>query len=813
MGSVINAIVDVFEAVIAISFTISLIGPLLAQVSPEFKDWYVDALAPVMSILGIEDTDVISAQVTDQLLLQDEGIKNLLTKVALAHQDSQQGIIELLSQYGMRARSSMDNYFTYGLNEYYNGLPDTNVRAITIPDVVYTIIATEYGTPVNPINSAVKVPTKVEYLSWKLNKLYSYQTWTNSLTYSGYTYEVKYMDYNYSTDKYDVTIYREATEQVNTTTETIITIVPYSNPGYVLYDNSTNYAIDDYVTYLGDDYRCIVASIGNLPTDNAYWEQVNFDTKYTRTIITEYTVHSITGTTSVVVYDNDPGTITYIAVGSEVDSYSSSTIYGPIINVEYDTTVLPIDAYAPKSNYVIQWYATDSGHIMYWCYEIGSGITVLDESSGRYVAQLEMLPIIELRNNKHNINENVLSEAYLDSKEILRKVGIDIDQTIVAISENPSIADITNAYIYFGVNASDTSAVVAKYLFSIFEFLYDQNMQDPNTHKYAAYTTEGNYNSIIIWKEQTRSIHTGIIGSINYCTSTVVGNTLVLRRQATESQYIEFNIVDIGATTFIYEGGMWATVQKIAQNGELIIPVSRHLANALTPLEQMELFQKSLRIAIYAATIVHLEWYQTPEFFDFMKIVLIVVVVVLTAIEIMAGCADGCTISQAFKAFALPALYAMGAAYALKLLLELTDNPYLKALIAVTAIIAGSLYGGFYDLDSVIFMTADQWTNIVTEYYNTKLEDILITSAAFTTMATDRMQEIENKLADYRGYLDTEFVAELQHLEETKAYIEGPSLNMYRAVALQKDVYDLVKDQYSNMFEYDKYYQVNVQNY
>jgi hypothetical protein len=38
------------------------------------------------------------------------------------------------------------------------------------------------------------------------------------------------------------------------------------------YDNSTNYIIDDAVSYNGSSYICKLASIGNLPTNSTYWD-------------------------------------------------------------------------------------------------------------------------------------------------------------------------------------------------------------------------------------------------------------------------------------------------------------------------------------------------------------------------------------------------------------------------------------------------------------------------------------------------------------------------------------------------------------
>ncbi len=51
----------------------------------------------------------------------------------------------------------------------------------------------------------------------------------------------------------------------------------YANgSNYLLYDNSTVYVIGDRIFYLDRGvYECILATLGNLPTDTTYWRKIN----------------------------------------------------------------------------------------------------------------------------------------------------------------------------------------------------------------------------------------------------------------------------------------------------------------------------------------------------------------------------------------------------------------------------------------------------------------------------------------------------------------------------------------------------------
>lgn len=766
MSSVINTVVDAFEAVVAITLTITLIGPILALVSEDFKDWYVDALAPIMSLLGIDDENIISAEVTDQRLMDDENVKNLMTKIALDHQSTQMGILELMAQYSQGARGSMTNYFDYGKDNYVNGLPNTNIKATVVPDAVMTVISTEYGVTAHKISAYVKVPTKEEYLYWKMEKLYGYESWTNTLTYLTYEYTVKYMDYNYGTDEYDVGIYRAATVTINITTEVTITITPV---------DATN------------------------------------DNKHTYTKVTTETIHSIEGTS----YDIDETNIDeLIPKDSETDSYTTNTEYGTPVSIEYQPQVLHIVAYAPKLNYVVKWYATNDSHVMYWCYEIGSGNTTLDNSQ-RYIAQLDMMPIVELRNNKVNVNSNTQSELYLDGKAMLEYIGIDIDQMIDNICENPSIDQITNAYIYFGIDLKEVgeSDTVAKLLYHTFEFLYDQNLINAGTQTYSAYTTEGNYNSTMIWRNQTRTVVDGILGPVGTYKGHTTGATLVLRKQETPEQYVEYQIIDVGSTVFIKEGGLYATVARQLQDHSVVMPISRYIADSLTPIEQMEIFGRTLRLAVYSAQVTHLEWYQTEAFMQLLQIAIVVIAIVIT---ILTGGMPAT--GKAWMMLALKVVAMMAISYALKLALESTDNRFLQALAMVAAFTASAYVGNGFSFENIDFLSADMLTSAVINFSNgastvigIKMEELKEESIAFATAAERAFKALEEKTDAMLDYIDTEYVAQLANYD-VQQYIRGYDLMRFQAGPALYESWDLLKGSkaYENIYDYDKYFTLGV---
>lgn len=792
MSAVVDLITDVFEAVITITLTITLIGPVLSLISEDFKDWYLGELADIMSLFGINDEDVVETSLSDQRLLTDEEVSNILTKIALVHETTQQDIIDLMSLYTSKTRANMNQFFDYGKATYSYGLPTATLRAAVVPEEeVINQIKLEYGvTNVFLDYTAIRVPTKEEHVYYKLDELYEYLPYTNKLMYLGKEYTLKFIDYNYTTNKYDCTVFRAGTQ----ITETTITITPYTE-AYVAYDNTTQYFVGDHVMYSGVAYKCIADSLGNLPTDAMYWTAVDYDNKNTN-----IKVSVILAEETIVV--SDTSTDELIIAGSEVDSYSSVSVA-----VEYGSTVIAVTAFSPVIHIIVKWYETDNSMWRSWTYQLGSGNAILD-SSQRYLGELDLLPIVELRNSKVNVNSDPTSELYKQSKEMLHMVGVDIDVMTDSIMQSPSINELEDAYIYFGVSLKDSSPTIAKMIYNSVEFMfYDNNLQS-NAGAYNFRVTEGKYNLAVAWRDQTRTIITGTIGIVGTHQMTTSGNTLIIRKQENATQYVEYRLIDMGSTTFIKRGAYAGVVAHTLQNNDLIFPVSFFMLTQLSPLEQVEVFCKALRLQTYAISITHLEWYQTSAFMDLIQIVIAVVGVVLTIASLPAGGSGG----AAWLTWAAGMLQALaigvGVTLALKYIMESGAPDWLKMLAAVAAIAGAAYYGGTSGTN-VSFNTAEALTSGVTMFaktasmmVNVKYEDLMEQVNQFNAVYKQKAESLEAKLEQAKSYMAMSDVIDIYKSKGVTSYIEGYDLRMYRAIEQQYD-WDRAKGGlfYDNAFE------------
>jgi len=786
MGSIISVFTNIVAIVVAILTIPTLVVIALVQTAfgGSFEQHMSDALEFIFGLFGLTGADIINTNVTDNRMLGDD-YTSLMTQVALIHQDTQMGIIDIMKQHTMGIMGRYNTFFDYGKNHYVDGLPTSNMTNAIFPTAaVIAHINSTYGVTCELSYKATHTPTKEEYMYHHLYDLYGFSATTNKLTYLTYEYTLDYIDYNYGTNYYDAHIYREESTTTDVTTEVTITI--------------TN--ID--ATH---DNRHTVTNVTTTVTSN----------------ITGVSSSTVTTTTDVV-----------IPIGTETNSYSINTVYGTPVLSQYSPTVVSVIAFGPYAYHIAIWNVIGLTEPHYWTYKIGSGVTALDER--QVVSNLDMLPIVEIRHDLVNINSNPTNPKYLQSKEMLSMIGLNIDDVVTAVNGNPAIADITDAFVYFGLDISDTSPVVSKMIYKTFEFIFETASSNPpvgvlgTVNQYRITVREGNYNSALAWSNQTLNYIAGSIGPVGTYQNQVVGADLILRHQSTPSQYTEYHIYELFTVAVLARGGLYAAVTKTFLAGPVILPLSYNLVNQFSPIEQMELFCKSLRLSVYSATVTHLAYYETADFALAVQIIMITVTIVLSVLS-----------GGSYLAIAGKILVGLATSYAIKKILESTLPGWLKILLIIATIALGAY--GTSSIDAGEFLSAEQVTQAVSDYattlttsattispdtvfagmnmvskianYRTNglMEDLQDSAEAFGKTLDLKVKEISDKMESVQNYVSTEFVTGLANMDMTRGYVEGYDMNMYKAVGMQYDhVYLSVSSVYENIYDYDRKFQIGI---
>ena len=771
----------------------------------QFEDYIKDHFADLFGLFGIEEQDVINVEASSQLILQDvDALTTLWNELALKHQLTQRDPIDLLSTKTAPTSTSFRSFYDYGATSFYDGLPTSNIDILTVPtDAIKAYLDALFSINCTLITSKIDIPSIEAAVYTYLTANYECTPYNNFLVYNTYSYKIDTIYHDTVLDKYKADISRPATE----TTEVTVTITPYIE-AYPTYSNTTQYYIGDHVMFDNgstvDAYICDVDSLGNLPTDTNFWTQVDYDSKET---VTEVTVTVEEG-----IYSYTTNTVTtLIPAGSESNSYTSNSVPTTVDPVTISVNIPPY-----TRHFVVTYHFTNDAEYYYWIYEIGSGEPTLDVEGG--VTNIEMLPIVTLRENKVNFNANPLSTTYNDTQKILSIIGLDGDQIIDGLEQNASIADVTDAFISFTVDLKDTTDyTISKVVYNTFDFAY---YDVGGVQGYKTTITEGPFNLSMGWQSQTRSIKTGVVCPVEECRHYIEGLNVRVVKQVNVDTYIEYVMTNVNTLVLINQAGLYGGhFENTQSSGPLLLALSQFFVEDLTPVERVHIFGKALRMNIYAAQITHLEYYETPEFATFLRVVGVIVTIILA----IFGYFDGGGILGLIENLAIGAAGAL----AIKALFEAIDDPVLAAIVAIVAAVVLTMYGGGFDMGN--FFSAEMVSTLVSEFafnFGINLVDLVSQyieiqteqgmeeleqmSYLFSTALKERQAELEaagKSTEAVSNFIDTYSLAKLLEYEKP-GYIEGYDMLMYRARDIQYDFsqyYD-----YDSKFDYDIKYKVGL---
>jgi len=736
--------VSSFVKAITKIISVVIVGPLLGQILAVVWPSSLDAVAEfTFSLFGIKDEDVIDVEVVTQRMMTDDDIDSWMSRLALDHQaDPDATVIEKLMKISSVARSRINGYFKYGRDTAIYGLPESNISARILDNTILkTIIDVETGLDVTIIDSKLQVPTKEEYVGFELQTLYGYTPYNNNLLYNGFTYNVDTIDYNYTTNEYDITI--STSEDITTTITTTTTVV--------------------------------VTNI-DVTTDNV-------NTVVSERTLVESTISGVVSDVTIELSNIDE----VVPIGTVVDSVDI-VVVGPTTVVGEHLVVLHEPAYSPLQFYIVKYYTTVLGEWFYWVYSPELALHPTLDSSNTYIGELEMLPVITLRANTVNTIDLVGSALLSDTEAMTEILGVDLETFTEGLVASPTIDNVEDAFIHFGVKPSDTSKVVSRTLFQMFNFMYDDSglIDTDGNNDFVATFQEHTMNHAMAWTSQTRTVVSGVIGPVGNYTHNVVGSTLTMQFQGVEEYYTQIVIGELNSVTAIDREGLWGVKAFNVSAPEFFVPISYFFTSSLSPIEQSELLMKSMLVSTYAANVTHLEYYETEAFGSFMQIAGFVIMVILTIVTGLGGKFVDILIQLAINIAA-----GMAIQLALEMLFKLTDNEFLRALGTV-AVIAASIYvgggfeGGFTDAN-ILTMTATtlsvsaQALNMQTaEGYEALERETDIFASLFDT----RMDEFEDKQDNLDKYLSVEYVAGLA-TTEVSPYIESVDLMIYKAVGIQ----------------------------
>ena len=433
-------------------------------------------------------------------------------------------------------------------------------------------------------------------------------------------------------------------------------MVQYGNNGYIhglptstLFNKQVNIsAVDTVITTEVGEAITIISSFLSAPdiyTWAKWWMQEN-EPLYnynTNTIFLTPTTWDVVGATG-----------SFGSITVTLDNVGTPGSYGPI-------TAIPT---AGVMYYIVD-YELDSapGVKINWLYDESSGThPTLDVPPGTGTTTSNILPIIPIRKAGVNINATPNSTEAQSIKRMLALLKLDL----TAISDGftkqtdgngqlipaPNIDQITDIYIFFGVNIYGQGIEEKYLLYQMFNTFFFRQTTDKTD--YDAAVTAGNVEiPLNVFTVREGSFDYAL--SFNYVTKVVIagrvtevgkhvfsyteaanllrpegGNVqsyVTAQYQHSVTDYTEIVIHGIHAAHIITTSAGTAVTAinleaytpgatRTAMQNNFVIPIPDEYFYILTPIQADRLYSQCVHGLVYAAEIVELEFYETPKFIN-----------------------------------------------------------------------------------------------------------------------------------------------------------------------------------------------------
>ena len=865
----------------------------------------------VVGIFGVEDETIVDIKCISVKLYEDNlnGIKdNAITQSALSYSSQPKaGILSPFLSNTSEAFSKIENYYSFGLNDYPYALPESNIRGSRLDNNdVKNAVENDTGLSIVLLTADHNYITSLIFYKYYLQTTYNYQNWTNTLTYvdeygSFDTYTLETVTYEGGSNTYNIAIKRPVTitkfylsgytevlqgnttgtytissdrvlaagasatfnlsysgtavngthytsvnsvtilENTDTVNFTISTFEVMTGESFKLIPNQTetsysnnfvggdslvdsSYAVDDTITLNNNDIVTVnsVDSNGDVNTftvttingtaNNQYvlnqisttGSGVNFSITVNLNNLENNTDSNAINSVNmnvVVSSLSSSGFVEITEIVNNLDTINTKIVFNnpfpvfinntntPFAEEEELNKVINRPAFAVNVYITATYYTTNEQQFYYWLYDTATNVLPNLKLKTDTLDNLQMMPIAILRTNNTTVSANSIGEINFEGvKNLVQNVGLTFESLKEQVESSPDIGLIKEAYLNFGVNPSDNVTAVGAVLFEqffpltqtssgIFNTVTDpsQSLFNSTENSYIATFEEQNVKRALVWSKQEFYNAPRSIGTIGSYLHYISGKRLFLLKQITVTECVFIVLHDLSTLEFIKAAGLNNTSASKLGDENFNIPLSYFAANSLSFLEQLELYPYALRLNIYAVRVTELAWYKTEAFTKLVKIVLIIIIVVVTVMTLGKGTA-------AVVKLAITILASLAIAKVAIALMAMTDNDFLKAVIAVAAVAAmfavGNANGGMELLSAeFLLMTVTTFSELYVADITVDTQDVQEKLNEFKEIYSSRAEEIQKMEEAVESGIDVEFIA----------YLVSPSTAMYRAIGIQYD--------------------------
>ena len=452
------------------------------------------------------------------------------------------------------------------------------------------------------------------------------------------------------------------------------------------------------------------------------------------------------------------------------------TVTDTIVKSNYTKELSLIARYHDALDPVGEWY--------FWIYPLSDNRYNGIKPDIGVLSDMEMLPAAIIKDANGAINIDKTSEVYTSTRLLLSSIGLDIDQLIDEISADPNYNSVQEAYINFSMSPNDTNEIISKALWMSFYNIVVENPIGTGAGAYKAIFIEQNIKNSAVWNAQ--NIDYDVSGSLtdykeyhhyiqdytyfseenfddNGDPLIADGTQLIIQRATLVGSpgspgiHDRITISNFSTLAAISRDGYTDVALQDVSSPACTIPLSWYIVSQMSKEEQMHLFEKTLRLDVYAAEIQELAWYETHSFLGLFNGVL----TIIAAVSLGSAGSIVKAVERLFTAYLVTVL-------AVEIAIR-TGNEELAALVAVAAMVALKQIDikdlGLMEAEALLEASTNFADNL-TAIYDVQIEELSAESSYINTEYEQRMEEFKEAGTD-SSPIDTAFMSALNSVDTT----------------------------------------------
>ena len=447
-------------------------------------------------------------------------------------------------------------------------------------------------------------------------------------------------------------------------------------------------------------------------------------------------------------------------------------------------------------------YTDAEGNFKYWVYNVTDSDYSALAQEPLFTRTFSFYPIAPLVIEEERITPELDADLYKTTKRLLNKLNIgieDILDNMLDPEKNPDFDKVYDAFISLSVNIQSDEEASKEYIYKFFEVSYVKENDDKSKIAWDSWwelqgtarsqsqppmssfnVSSGKYRYGLYFHYITSEIVTpdasAEVGSIVITSDIqdalkwgtndmfrVERSVLHITKKISNTESRQLSVYGIMSRTFIKLDGsrdrvaLAGLVEDGANVGTFMLPVSPELLKELPIRFRNNLLYEAVNLEIYVKEIVHLQWYQTADFGQFMFVIgraLTVYFLITTGIDVYAAFSEA--FLKGVTVLITKLVVSRVLVEGIELLVDLLGAEYALLIVAIASLV-NAANGGTTEFNIPGLPDAVTLAQMATAGFsaiNNVVEDdflkLLKEQDEFSELLKDKQEELE-KLEDLLG--------------------------------------------------------------